>query len=72
MRPINTATAPIGAVKNVSQGNTPKALDPSFNASSTNIDAIRATDRGRMAKTMPPTDIIVSELVQTAGVSVRA
>jgi hypothetical protein len=54
MRPINTATAPIGAVIKVNQGNTPKELDPSFIASSTNIDAIRAIDRGRMAKIMPP------------------
>jgi hypothetical protein len=46
-------TPQTGKVKKVSQGNTPKALVPSFNASSMNIDATSGIRTGKNPKSKP-------------------
>ena len=51
--PINMMTPPTGKVKKVSQGSAPKALDPSFNASSIKIDATSGIRIGNNTKTKP-------------------
>jgi hypothetical protein len=43
----------IGKVKKVSQGNTPRVLVPSFNASSMNIDATSGIRIGKNPKSKP-------------------
>ena len=51
--PTNMMTPPTGKVKKVSQGNAPKALAPSFNASSIKIDATSGMRIGNNTKTKP-------------------
>ena len=51
--PTNMMTPATGKVKKVSQGNAPKALAPSFNASSIKIDATSGIRIGKNPKSKP-------------------
>lgn len=55
--PTNMMTPPIGKVIKISQGNTPKVLLPSFNASPIKTDAISGMRIGRNPNIKPPKTI---------------